>query len=567
MVQALSSKWKWAGFFILLFWNLPSIAQQARLDIPASLLEVGEPFRLAVACDNFVPDAPPVFPEIPGLAIRFAVKTERPSWINGVISTHYLFNYQVVANRAGTFNIPALSVKSAGKEYKTQPGMLQTIAGGVYAWISLIPSRTNPIVGEVITFDLNIYLDGSTRSLQNFQLSPPSGDGLSVSPFVSSEQVNLQTNGTTIILFPFKFTAAPAKTGLLRLETNVLSMDLGFPPLDIFQHPTKWRHVELTLPTVNISSHPLPDPGNKSFSGAIGKFQVKSSAVPLEVNANDPITLTVEVKGTGNIENLQVPQIEWPQFQVYPPRSQFVSTDPLKISGFQRIEVIVSPQSTNVTSIPAFSLTYFDPELNKYQTTSTDPIPLRVKQGKAGPMIATNLSIAGPPPVKSLPSLIYERENSSPHFFQPTFAYVLGLNGVPAFILAIFSFVFYRRSQRKVNEREQHIGQLLAKIKSAHQTLLQPGVLSTEQFYGEIFRLLQSGLSLVSGKSELAITEETLEELANSNWINTDSRALAEELFLLCNQLRYGGTEAISRTEILLKVSKLVEEFLQKEPK
>jgi hypothetical protein len=544
--------------------SLPVHAQQARLEIANAKLEIGEPVTLSIACENFTPDSVPVFPSIPGLAIRPVGTSQDMIFNNGVRSLRYIISYQLVAAQAGVFQIPAVAIKSKGREYTTQPATVQAAPGVSFAYLTLQPSKTNVVLGEYIVFNLNLILDGSVLDLQNFQLSPPSGDGLSVTPLTSSKQQNIETNGASIIVLPFRFTAAPAKTGLLKLDTNTLSADLYFGPRDFFGRLAKRRHIELAFPEINIFTRPVPDHEGKSFSGAIGKFEVKGSASPLDVSVNDPITLNVEIRGSGNIENLQLPKIEWPQFQVYPPKSQFVSNDPLKIYGSQKIEVIISPLTTNVTSIPPFSLTYYDPDRNKFETVSTDPIPLRVKEGKGGPPAVAYNAVSAKPKSKPLPSLIYDTDGARHSPYEPTLGTVLALNVIPSGAIGLFSLFLWSRKRTLKDENAVRAAQLTEKIQNAEKILLNPGTLSTEQYNAEVFRFLQSGLSLVSGKKDLAITEEALEQLSIASAIDDNSRMIAAELFALCNQSRYGGAPQMTRSEVQSKIKTLAEEFMRK---
>ena len=66
------------------------------------------------------------------------------------------------------------------------------------------------------------------------------------------------------------------------------------------------------------------------------------AASPNTVNAGDPITLKIAVSGRGNLDNLKLPDVNWPDFKVYQPNSSVASDDPLgpgELAGAHLVEV------------------------------------------------------------------------------------------------------------------------------------------------------------------------------------------------------------------------------------
>ena len=56
------------------------------------------------------------------------------------------------------------------------------------------------------------------------------------------------------------------------------------------------------------------------FSGAIGQFDFQASVAPLQVKAGDPLTLKMDIKGSGNFKNLKMPVFKAPGFKSYEPQ-------------------------------------------------------------------------------------------------------------------------------------------------------------------------------------------------------------------------------------------------------
>ena len=118
-----------------------------------------------------------------------------------------------------------------------------------------------------------------------------------------------------------------------------------------------------------------------SFAGAVGKgFSLEVSADRSVVQLGDPITLTLTVRGDGNLAAVGLPS--------------FAARDELDPEHFRLPEGDVSGElgedakvfrlslrvrSDAVREIPALAYSWFDPDLGEYQTAHSRPIALSVR--------------------------------------------------------------------------------------------------------------------------------------------------------------------------------------------
>ena len=124
----------------------------------------------------------------------------------------------------------------------------------------------------------------------------------------------------------------------------------------------------------------LPEEGRPpGFSGAVGKFQIRVKATPVEVDSFAPVNLEVRVFGDGILEDLKPPV--WTEVESLT-KDFDVSTDvdSGKMEGREKVfHQVIRPRSGKVTQIPPIPFPYFDPSSGKYQVARSEPIPIKVR--------------------------------------------------------------------------------------------------------------------------------------------------------------------------------------------
>ena len=125
---------------------------------------------------------------------------------------------------------------------------------------------------------------------------------------------------------------------------------------------------------IELKIKSLPTTGRPDhFSGAVGQFTFTIDAKPTELNVGDPITISMTIKGAGNIENVTTPEIvQAEDFKVY--EARLVSQD----AAGKTFEQVVLPRSDAVTSLPPVSFSYFDPIAEEYRSITRGPVDLIV---------------------------------------------------------------------------------------------------------------------------------------------------------------------------------------------
>ncbi|MEK6234049.1 MAG: hypothetical protein N2C14_05000, partial [Planctomycetales bacterium] len=143
--------------------------------------------------------------------------------------------------------------------------------------------------------------------------------------------------------------------------------------------------VRKTGAPVKIVVKPLPLQGRpESFAGAVGEgFSVETAADRTVVRVGDPISLTIKVRGSGNLEHAGLPALS-ADGGLNPQRFRLPDGDS---SGHfednqKTFAVNVRVLDQSVSEIPAIAYSWFHPEEGVYRTARSKPIALRVNSSR-----------------------------------------------------------------------------------------------------------------------------------------------------------------------------------------
>ncbi|WP_221030934.1 BatD family protein [Actomonas aquatica] len=131
---------------------------------------------------------------------------------------------------------------------------------------------------------------------------------------------------------------------------------------------------------LTLTINPLPQPAPEGFSGAVGQFELTSTATTDKVNVGEAVTWTLELRGTGN----------WPQirrlparplaknFEVVSPGERRSAIDGKAFDAVLSEELSLVPRRPGNFTLPPVAFVYFDPAAGEYRTLQTPAHPLQV---------------------------------------------------------------------------------------------------------------------------------------------------------------------------------------------
>ncbi len=334
--------------------------------------------------------------------------------INGKVTRSetidYRFNFSATASREGTFVIGPFEV--------TYDGKVQEVAGESFQFGKLendpdmkiefsLPEQTI-YVGQEVPLTIRWMFAGDINTVQhafsNLQIRSPLFDQFTFrdTPSQSRTKLTIATarggveidadvtketiDGREYIVVTGKRTLVPDAPGQypsipitcrtrkvtewgrdffgdLRVRRDAPALSAGKP-------------LSLTVKGVPLSGRPA------GYSGAVGRgFSIDVSANRSVVRVGDPISLTISIRGDGNLESISLPPLESSPgltdnlFQI--PHEQPAGT----INGNQKqFNVTVRVKDTQVNQIPALTFAWFDPYQERFSVTTSKPIALQVME-------------------------------------------------------------------------------------------------------------------------------------------------------------------------------------------
>lgn len=356
----------------------------------------------------------PQMPSLPNFNIYSAGQSRQVNMINGKVSARQQFNYILTPRFSGKTTIGAFTVQIAGKDYKTEPIEVeisrntpsaprtqeQTLAqirkqeeqknearSDVKLPNFFMTAQTNTkkaYINEQITLKIRFYQAQDT-------LGQPLYDKPQLKGLFSEE---IATRGGRETLGNKSYYYTELESALFGLVSGVAEIGSAtvtytssegiFDAFDVFfkgANGGQTNKVESDILFVDIL--PLPAENKpESFYGAVGtNYQISSALDSNEIIAGNPITLSVSVKGTGNlaaVKDIPVPEIDQ-SFRTYETSSNLTNKIAAgKLVGTKIYKTVIVPRASGNYTIPQIAFSYFDTETKTYKTIKSDELHLKV---------------------------------------------------------------------------------------------------------------------------------------------------------------------------------------------
>ncbi len=344
-------------------------------------------------------------------------------FINGRQSASITYSYIVQAKNTGTYSIGPAQIEYNGKTYKTESLKITVVKGsnkpkqqtkneqGISdeeiaknLFIRAVVDKRKVYLGEQVTVTYKLY----TRLNIAAQMSInklPKYQGFWAEELETSNNISFNVEVVDVKQYRVgvlkKVALFPSQTGKLEVTPFELTVPIQIKRRrnrnnffdDFFNDPFGYgQTIEYNAVSnkVIINVLPLPEEGKPdSFHGAVGKFKLDAQLDKTKTKTNEPITLTVKISGTGNIELLDLPEVNVPTgFEKYEPKTSEKVNRINKISGTKVAEYLMVPRVVGKREIPPIEFSYFDPAKKKYVTLKSKPFKIEIEQGERLPEVA-----------------------------------------------------------------------------------------------------------------------------------------------------------------------------------
>ncbi len=549
---------------LLLLVSVLARAASFTASLDRDAIALGETATLSLKFEGGAPDQLPSSLTVSNLQLTLVGgPTHFELNINGNATSYDTFNYVVTPTQAGEFTIPSLTANVGGRQMNSQPLKLTVNKPGTavaagnpdsqFAFARLSLPKREVYNGETIVADLQLFYRQGTQLARQPQIVNTSADGFTVGKVIGENQTLAQVGNAVYNVIPAKIALTADKTGTVHVGPVTVNLALLIPtqnggddqfmdPFGMFTRRAQ-KDFSITTETLDAQAKPLPEENKPAdFTGAIGDFTLAASAGPTNLTVGDPITVRVQIAGSGNLDSIQLPdQSALNNFKIFPPTSKTETSDQLGLEGTRTFEEIVTPQNADVREWPQFSISFFNPEDGKYHVLTQAAVPLTVKAAGAPPLPqAAATKAEEKPPQDILPlknDLGALAKNSAPLVSQPAFLAAQTLP-VLAFLAA---FVWRKRTDNLANNprlrRQRAVAALVASGKDEMKKYAAAN--QPDEFFATLFRLLQEQLGERLDCPATAITEAIVTDHALLRTAPLALRTALHEQFQLCNQARY----------------------------
>lgn len=299
---------------------------------------------------------------------------------------------------------------------------LRAILGAIIVGLTHCASATDLFAGRVYTqpqkiyvnqpFELMIELEVSRgKEVDNIRIGglPDNPDFITLGQLSQDKarETRRRPNGAAVDVLRFRSNSRCHRS-FSRQFKPILTCDVierrsrGFFSFS----SSRTRRVKLSPFTLKI--HKLPVASRPpDFSGAIGKFQLNGTLSKSAARPGDIITLSLELRGTGWLNNAPAPTPrKTDKFKRYPPK-EILRKENQIIS-----EQIFIPNSTNAIAIPAAEFNYFNPQTEQYEVCATAPFELEfiTTAEVAHTNLVNVITTDQPTPLSTTPITISARE-------------------------------------------------------------------------------------------------------------------------------------------------------------
>ena len=547
---------------------------------------------------NFTPPAFNGFRKIMGPST-----SQEYSYINGRSSSSFSYSYILQPVKTGHFTIGPAHIEVEGKTYQTQPVTITVVKGqtpnnntqvypsngpntaknnnitvkGKVDNAVLVAELTNnkPYVNEAVGLIYKLYIPDSYGVVNYNETSQPQFSGFwaqDVNRNISGP-FGGELNGKPYVYYILrKKLLFPQHAGTLTLKPLTLQIDLQVPAYRNFfgmQVPDyEVKRVRLTSGKKVLKVKDLPKKGQPiDFSGAVGQFNFKTQIDHNQVKMGEPVHVSLQVQGTGNLKLFDLPKLKAPDgLEVYEPKhSEQVQTTFSGNRGLVQDDYVIVPNQAGKFIIPGIRFVFFNPKTGQYITRTSDDIILFVS-GKGSSTTYQNnaadhtLNQANTHAVdfRFIKEKGYFTKKTKAHFYKSKLFYTLILT---AFILAFLGFGYYKywssRVYDAVLEQQKRNKNRAAKfLKEAKKSIGEK-----EAFYAKLEKALHNFLKAQLKIDTSEMSRDIIRQKLEAKKVPEKTIDLLMDLLNRCDMARYAPATKTKMSEDFADAEALMNSF------
>ena len=519
-------------------------------------------FKMNKDGDNFTPPSFKGFTVVGG-----PNQSVSNMWVNGKRTFSKSYSYFLTPTKKGSLTIGQATIEIDDNIYKTLPvkiSVSESVAVSkdpndptyvVNENLHLVAeiSNTNPYLNEGISIVYKLFYSPQINVTNVGEIETPEFENFWSQnikiPRLQIERGSFKGDNYNFVTWK-KTVLYPQKSG--KLDILPLSLDVS---VDV---PTNRRDFfgnriynqvskKVTAGKRSINVKALPGNAPESFNGAVGKFDIKLNTNKTELNASESLQAIVKISGKGNLKLFSPPSVQVPNsLEKYDPEyNEKVSTSLAGMKGFISNTYTLVPQFQGKYPIRSVEFTFFNPQLNNYETINSEDIIINVLEGPLSldenniNTINTQSSNNILPSINQFKFIKTDSDlvkiNSKPFIYSLSF-YLILIFPVLAILLLVIFFKSNNITSSKLKESKSRRANKLAKkyLSDARKNLE-----NKDMFYVALEKALHNFL-----KSKLFIetsdySKEKISKLLYSKDIEKESLELFIKLIENCEFARF----------------------------
>lgn len=566
------------AFLFTLFFAVVSFAtaQTSFIAEAPRVVEVGETFRL-VFTTNASPTSfnPPSITGVDVLAGPTSSTMNSTQIINGKKTESFQVSYTYIlqAKSEGKYTIPAASVVVDGKSYSSSAITIEAVKTNssraaesdtkesatitnedIFMKISISKSRV--VIGEHFIATIKLYTRVPVAGFEDVRF--PTFNGFWSQEIESAQNIDFVRENVDGKIynsaFIKKYILLPQQSGTLIIDAAELvcqvqiraSKSASRSIFDDFFDSYQTVRKRVSSSPVNIRVDALPLGAPDSFKGAVGNFTMSGKLSKDSINANEALSLLIDISGTGNINLIEAPKPEIPSsFELYDTKiTDNSSKSSGGTSGNKQFEFPLIARGPGEYTIPPVLFTYYDITKKQYITLATKEFIVKVGNSTG----VGNSSNSGLPlgvnrqAVRSITDDIRYiqlgrsslKKGNIFFFASATYFVILALIIFFYFLLEKFLSKRVQRNRDIAGVRSRRANKIAkARLRAAGE-LLKGGLYSA--FYEELHRAV---LGYTSDKLNLSLSDMSREKIEESLVSRGVKEEHISELLTLIEQCEY----------------------------
>ncbi len=412
---------------------------------------VGEPMVIRITAEGFDQDPQPeclAGSPTAGLSLQLVgVHPNVSSFtqvINGKVSRYqqvvYTFDFHATVKKSGRYRVAPFTVSQSGRQFSTKAFELRfvDIQTDDAMRVALVLPNGPVYPGQEVPVEIQWWYAGDLNEVRGLKIRSPLFDQFAFSDLdpsrgdttlpISTQKGTVQLkahvrrktlDGREFVVFSSQRKMMVEDTGTIKLAAITASIEkvtrwgVGFFGSRQPVATVKMRSVGRPQ-TLDVKPLPL-DQAPPGFAGGVGRgFTIGVEADRTVLHAGDPVVLVFTVQGDGNLQQAGPPKLtaegglDPKQFRLPTGDAAGTMTDHGK-----RFTMTVRVLDESVSQLPPVPYAWFDPYSQRFETTTSQPIALRVlpsdlvtaqdvvSAGQEQQVVNATSALAVTPPVQS----------------------------------------------------------------------------------------------------------------------------------------------------------------------